>query len=153
MKKIIILLAVLALLPLANAGAQSSFTVFQTEISWGPAYSPGSSAWETVWGLGLAVMVSDNIAVGYNHVWASTPLDIFSLKYRLQNQLRALLSISPDFSATALTSVGLGFEYIPFSGRAGPGATEIKLLMEFFFALDNFTNNRLFIGLGLGLGV
>jgi hypothetical protein len=152
MKKTIILLAVLAL-PLASAGAQSGFSVFQADLGYAPAFQPGAGTVGHSWQLGLTVMVNERVGVGVSYVNIADLLGLpiapvlFNLKYRLQDRLRAVISFTPIGPRA-----GLGFEYIPFSRTSGSVGTEIKFLMEYLFVTDDLTDSDFFVGIGLGLG-
>jgi hypothetical protein len=148
MKKIVILLMALALLPLANIAAQSRFgyNVFSFDIGYAPTYNLDSGAATNGNLFSLNVLVGDAFAVSFTNVGVGVGPDgntasgtnLFSLKYPLLEKIRPVVSIGSTTDGTNSAAVaGLGVEFAPFTRRFGDAlATDLKLLVEYVFVAE-----------------
>jgi hypothetical protein len=157
MKKIVVLLAVLALLPLSQAAAQSggTFDVFSFDLGFLQYYEPStgvSGSNETLFGFN--VKLSDNISAGfYTFYMSAGTSNVLSLKYQLLEQVRGVLSVGRESIANQ-SLAGLGFEFIPLTRKHGSSfSTEFKLLAEYLIIGADLDKARLYLGLAMGVGV
>jgi hypothetical protein len=155
MKKIIILLAVLAFLPLTQAAAQSQggFDIFSFDVGYVSGYNVGTGTVTNDSAFGLNLAVGDKLFAGVTRLATANYL-LISLKYQLLEQLRAQISVG---TVATNGAAGLGFEYIPFTRKYGNSlSTDFKLLVQYFFtttAAADVYNGTLFFGVSLGIGV
>ncbi|MDR1210668.1 MAG: hypothetical protein LBK40_00395 [Spirochaetaceae bacterium] len=153
MKKILILLAVLAILPLTQLAAQSDgFKVFSFDIGYAPSYNVESADTDSQPLFGLNIMIGDDLTAGFTYTaLASTTYTLLSLKYQIIDKLKVLVSVGSD--GTDPVS-GVGFEYAPFTRRYGEYlGTELKLMVEYAFEPGAIDEGRLFFGVALGVGI
>jgi hypothetical protein len=158
MKKTIILLAVLALLPLSQAAAQNQnrFEVFSFDIGYAPSYvvSGGANATVNYTFFSLNVAVTDALTAGFTTIPTVTlGYALFNLKYQFLDQVRVVLSAGQETSGP-LDVAGLGFEYAPFSRRYGNSfGTELKLKVDYVFPVNAVDTGTLFFGIAFGVGI
>jgi hypothetical protein len=159
MKKILILLVVLAILPLAQAAAQSSgFNVFSCDMGYTPSYDIANGTTASRLLFGFNVMVDDDLSAGFTLVSATVIFDnlsLLTLKYRIVDRIKAQVSLGVLGPGGVNTPVsGLGFEYAPFTRRYGDSlSTELKLRLEYLFLNGDIDNGLIFFGLAFGVGV
>jgi hypothetical protein len=161
MKKILILLAVLALLPLTQVAAQSSgFKVLSFDIGYAPSYNVETGDTDVQSLFGFNVMVGDDLSAGFTIIdgGGATGFSLLSLKYQLIDKVKAQVSLGlfdPAGTGTGPTAVsGLGLEYAPFTRRYGEYlGTELKLRLEYLFLANAIDDGLLYFGLAFGVGI
>jgi hypothetical protein len=154
MKKILILLAVLTVLSLTQAAAQSDgFKVLSFDIGYAPSYNVDSGATDSQPLFGFDVMVGDDLAVGFTNIGGA--ISLLSLKYRLIDKVKAQISLGQAVAGPPVIPwIGLGLEYAPFTRRYGEYlGTELKLRLEYLFAANAIDDGLLYFGLAFGVGI
>jgi hypothetical protein len=158
MKKILILLAVLAVLPLTQAAAQSDgFKVLSFDIGYAPSYNVDTGATNSQSLFGFNVMVGDDLSAGFTIIdgGGANGFSLLSLKYQLIDKVKAQVSMGRQNPAGPGPFVsGLGLEYAPFTRRYGEYlGTELKLRLEYLFPNATIDEGWLFFGLAFGVGI
>ncbi|MDR1210667.1 MAG: hypothetical protein LBK40_00390 [Spirochaetaceae bacterium] len=156
MKKILILLAVLAILPLAQLAAQSSgYNVFSFDIGYAPSYNVNTGDTDSQTLFGFNVMVGNDLAAGFTLIGNSTAgFSLLTLKYQIIDRIKAQVSLGlQNPGGSPIPVSGLGFEYAPFTQSNNSLNTELKLRIEYLFPNNYVEQGWLFFGLALGVGV
>jgi hypothetical protein len=158
MKKILILLAVLAVLPLTQLAAQSDgYNVFSFDMGYAASYDVNAGTTDSQLFFGFNVMVGSDLSAGFTLIGEGATADNFSLltlKYRIIDRIKVQASLGlQDPGGTPQAVSGLGFEYAPFIQSVNSLNTELKLRLEYLFLNDAIDAGWLFVGLAFGVGV
>jgi len=164
MKKLLTILAVLVVLPLAGLTAQQkAFSLFSVDLGYAPAYSLNDNKYYQVSTFGLNIKVTDSITAGFNMI-STSDVNLLNFKYDVLPQVRVTLGTGVS-GASALANVGLtnssplislGLEGIPFQKNTNGLGTEVKLALQYVFAptaSNSLGKGVLFFGLNACIGM
>jgi hypothetical protein len=147
-KKVLLLSAALAILPLAGAFAQAQdgFQIFAFDIIVSPTITtPNFDNFTFANTFGLNVRFAKQIIAGFELGSGGT---FFNLKYDIDNKLRAGIYLG---DAAGLRS-GLGMEYVVLNAKSSL-ATELRLGIRYLWNVMDFESGAIRLSIALGLGV
>jgi hypothetical protein len=152
MKKIMIVLAVLMLLPLSGLFAQAaaaaqpqSYTILSFDVGYLPGYDLGTNNYVTHSYFGFNVRLANPLTVGAAVIGANQFLKV---KYDVLPALRAVVGYGAGNRAD------LGVEIIPFRNKVSGLAAEFKINLEYLWDTTNpIDEGILYFGLAVGVGI
>jgi len=159
-KRIILLVAVAALLTPLTVSAQEGFSFMSFSIGGGVAIDvEAEDSDDMLLGLtsfGINFRLADPLILGVswnNFSEGVGSLTLFNVKYDITHLARATLGFGIGSGAIDGFHTGLGLEIVPFRRQAGGLFSELKLALGYYFNPDGgIQNGLLFLGLALGIG-
>jgi len=161
-KKIVLLVAVVALLTPLAVSAQQGFSFMSFDIGGGVAIDINADDNdEMLLGLnsfGINFRLADPLILGvsWNNFSGApgTGLTLFNIKYDITHLVRATLGfgMAGGFLSGDIYT-GLGLELVPFRRQAGGLFSELKLALGYYFdPAGGLQEGLLFLGLALSVG-
>ena len=157
MKKKIIVLAAIFILPLAALAAQQqAFTLLSFDMGSSFTYAVGDEGDDELGSyssFGINLRVTGPLSVGFVYRNGADPAmagSLFRMKYDVTDLVRLSLGFGND-GTDVVTAMGL--ELIPFRRAVGGLFTEFKMLFDYDMPVDNPDSGHLSFGMAVSIGL